>query len=136
LTAVNPAPIATSPSAISFRGLSRRENAMTDIDHITLLRQGKEVWNAWRKANPSIRPDLRGASLNAANLGGSLLRGADLASASLSRAKLSPAFLDSADLTGADLSGANFSGANLAGATSHCCEPEPSKPYGGKSQHG
>jgi uncharacterized protein YjbI with pentapeptide repeats len=90
---------------------------MTDPDHVTLLRQGTAAWNAWREANPSIRPVLRGASLNGSNFGKIMLRDADLAKASLSRANFGYASLEGSDLTGADLSGANLSRANLAGAT-------------------
>jgi hypothetical protein len=46
-------------------------------DHILLLHRGAEAWNAWRTANPSLRPELRGANLNGVNLSGFLLRGAD-----------------------------------------------------------
>jgi hypothetical protein len=30
---------------------------MTETDHVSLLRQGKAAWSAWREANPSIHPD-------------------------------------------------------------------------------
>jgi len=33
---------------------------MTDLDHMTLLRQGTDAWNAWREANPTIHPILCG----------------------------------------------------------------------------
>jgi len=47
-----------------------RKHAMTKTDHVSLLRQGKAAWVAWREANPSIHPDLREANLNGANLPG------------------------------------------------------------------
>ena len=74
---------------------------MTKTDHVSLLRQGKAAWVAWREANPSIHLDLREANLNGANLAEALLRGADLGKANLSRANLTDAicggsgFLDS-----------------------------------------
>ena len=64
---------------------------MTKTDHVSLLRQGKAVWSAWREANPSIHLDLREANLNGANLAEALLRGADLGKANLSRANLTGA---------------------------------------------
>jgi hypothetical protein len=42
---------------------------MTETDHVSLLRQGKAAWNAWREANPSIYPNLREANLNGASPG-------------------------------------------------------------------
>ena len=64
---------------------------MTKTDHVSLLRQGKAAWVAWREASPSIHPDLREANLNGANLAEALLRGADLGKANLSRANLADA---------------------------------------------
>jgi hypothetical protein len=91
-----------------------RKHAMTKTDHVSLLRQGKAVWSAWREANPSIHPDLREANLNGANLAEALLRGADLGKASLSRANLTDAILGGCDFSGADLSGANLNRTNLS----------------------
>ena len=42
---------------------------MANEEHVALLRQGVNVWNAWREKEPSIRPDLSGANLTEANLG-------------------------------------------------------------------
>ena len=78
---------------------------MADEEQVALLKQGGEVWNAWRKAIDVV-PTLSGADLARANLTGADLRGADL----------SRADLGDADLRGANLSGANLSGANLHGA--------------------
>ena len=44
----------------------------------TILKKGVDAWNAWRRENPDIRPDLREADLRGANLGEADLRGADL----------------------------------------------------------
>ena len=98
-----------------------------DPEHLELLQQGVDVWNAWRQKKPStFRPDLFGASLSAAHLSFANLSGADLSAAHLSFAKLSGADLSGADLSGAnlfgadliwaDLSGANLSRASLSGA--------------------
>jgi len=69
-----------------------------------MLKQGVTAWNAWRRENPNIRPDLSNADLS----------GADLSGANLARANLREAVLFKANLTGADLSGADLSGADLS----------------------
>ena len=51
-----------------------------------------KAWNEWRRDNPGVTPDLRGADLSGADLRGADLRGADLYGA---------------DLRGADLRGAS-----------------------------
>jgi uncharacterized protein YjbI with pentapeptide repeats len=68
---------------------------MANDEHVAMLNKGVDAWNAWRKKNPDIRPDLSGANLFQANLGGAKLSGADLQRATL---------VDT-DLTGADLTG-------------------------------
>ena len=89
---------------------------MANQEHLELLRQGVEAWNAWRAKEPSVRPDLSGADLSGANLSEANLSGANLSGADLSGADLSGANLSEADLSGANLSGANLSGANLSEA--------------------
>jgi hypothetical protein len=32
---------------------------MANEEHLAILRKGVEAWNAWRKENPDIRPELR-----------------------------------------------------------------------------
>jgi hypothetical protein len=94
---------------------------VADPAHLDLLRQGVEVWNAWRAKEPSVRPDFREANLSGANLRGAELWNADLSGANLSGANLWKADLSGADLSGAglwnaDLLQANLTQANLAGA--------------------
>lgn len=99
---------------------------MSDPYHIEVLGEGVATWNAWRKMNSDLRPDLSrsnikirdlsGANLAEADMHGVMLAGADLSNADLRRADLSRADLMEADLSGADLSGADLSGANLMGA--------------------
>jgi hypothetical protein len=109
---------------------------MANPDHIAQLRKGAAAWNAWRKENPDIRPDLNGAKpwahlsgagpiktadlseadLSEADLNGADLSGANLSGANLYRANLIEADLDRVDFSEADLRGANFGGANLGGA--------------------
>ena len=94
---------------------------MANEEHLSILKQGVEVWNSWRRDNPEIRADLRGADLRGADLSEANLFGADLIRANLIRANLfwadlSEANLTEADLRGVDLTEANLSGANLFGA--------------------
>jgi hypothetical protein len=104
---------------------------MANEEHLAILRQGVEAWNAWRGEHSDVRPDLSEAYLSQANLGEADLTRADLSRALLLKADLSRALLLKADLsephlTGADLrgafliqavlSGANLDRANLSGA--------------------
>jgi uncharacterized protein YjbI with pentapeptide repeats len=111
---------------------------MANPDHLKILRQGVDAWNAWRTSaerspGRTITPDLsgadlRGADLSEANLSQTDLRGVNLGEASpnwplakysfanLGGANLSLANLSGANLSGADLSGADLSGADLSGA--------------------
>jgi len=82
-------------------------------EHLKLLREGVEGWNAWRTND--LIPDLREADLSGANLSGANLNGADLNGANLFRADLSGANLAGANLS-AFLGGVNLFGANLSGA--------------------
>ena len=89
--------------------------------HLLHLSQGAGAWNAWRKQEPNVRPDLINAKLKGANLSGMDLSGSLLSLANLWEAGLSGAILVDCGLSGAvlveaDLSGANLQGANLAGA--------------------
>jgi uncharacterized protein YjbI with pentapeptide repeats len=89
---------------------------MANADHLEMLRQGADAWNAWRVKEPSLKPDLSRADLSRANLSGANLSGAVLIEADLSGANLSGAVLIEADLPGAYLRRAMLSGANLSGA--------------------
>jgi hypothetical protein len=103
---------------------------MANEEHVKILKQGVEVWNAWRRANPvlrpdliagnpALRPDLIAANLFNADLIGANLSGADLNGAHLILADLTDADLRGADLHGADLLDANLLRANLSGADLH-----------------
>jgi Pentapeptide repeats (8 copies) len=99
---------------------------MANDEHVALLKQGVDAWNAWRVQNPNIRPDLMGAALTEANLAGADLHRADLSEANLcganlhktdlGEADLVDAYLNEANLNGADLFGANLVGSDLVGA--------------------
>jgi hypothetical protein len=67
---------------------------MANEKQVTLLKQGVEGWNAWRRGNPDIRPDLRRADLS--GIGGfrvTLLIDADLRDVDLCEADLSKGYL-------------------------------------------
>jgi len=99
---------------------------MTNQEHFSLIKQGTTVWNAWRRDNPNVFPDLRGANLYRANLGGADLsradlraanfRRADLNLANLQRANLQESYLAKTDLSNAVLCGADLRRAYLRGA--------------------
>lgn len=122
---------------------------MANREHMAILKEGVEEWNAWRRDKQSLLPDLSGVSfartnlcgvdfheanlhwayfrevdLCGANLCGASLRGVDFSKASLSKAdlrytKLCDAALIGTNLSEADLSGADLSRAHLAGAKFH-----------------
>jgi uncharacterized protein YjbI with pentapeptide repeats len=92
------------------------EAGRANKEHVKILKQGVEVWNTWRAANPTLRPDLGEASLIGANLSMANLSYADLSEANLFNANLFSANLSYANLTGATLSMANLSLANLSEA--------------------
>ena len=99
---------------------------MANDDHVALLKQGVDAWNAWRDENPNITPhlfkanlggaDLRRANLSTTDLSRADLRGVNLRGASLSDANLRDAKLRDANLTDAYVSGADLGGADLRGA--------------------
>src|SRR6516164_1661612 len=94
---------------------------MANPDHLNMLQQGVNAWNAWREWNSSITPDLReadliGARLSRANLSSADLRFANLRKANLRKANLREAKLSSADLSEANLSGLKLWEANLSRA--------------------
>jgi uncharacterized protein YjbI with pentapeptide repeats len=102
-------------------GIFNRGYIMANEKQLAMLRQGVEAWNAWRKKNPTLVPDLTeanlaGADLRWADLTWTSLRAADLSRADLSGANLSQAYLNGANLADANLGGANLSQADLAGA--------------------
>jgi hypothetical protein len=86
---------------------------MANEEHLEILKQGVEFWNAWRKQNWKIDPDLSGANLTEADLSGVNFDGVDLSYAKLTDAQLNAASFHRADLSNADLSLAGLSLADL-----------------------
>jgi len=85
-------------------------------DLIRILKQGVDVWNAWREEHPRVRPYLYRADLEGADLARANLRNARLSGANLSHADLRHADLRFAKLTATQLRNANLRGACLAEA--------------------
>jgi TIR domain/Pentapeptide repeats (8 copies) len=81
---------------------------MANEGHLATLQQGVEAWNAWRRRNPDIRPDISNTDLNTTDLAD-----ANVAYARLSRANFTNANLARADLTGADIIYTVFNGTVL-----------------------
>jgi uncharacterized protein YjbI with pentapeptide repeats len=109
-------------------------NPVANKQHLSLLKQGINAWNVWRREYPKIQPILSGAdlsettlvgfNLSRANLSAVDLSGATLIRADLSRADLSGATLFKANLSETSLFRANLSDANLSGANlsrAICC---------------
>jgi uncharacterized protein YjbI with pentapeptide repeats len=95
-------------------------NMNADAEQVQMLLRSVEEWNAWRKSNPEVAPNLRGAGfrethLRGADLHGADLRGANLVDTDLREADLRGANLRTAHLRGADLHGADLEGADLRG---------------------
>jgi uncharacterized protein YjbI with pentapeptide repeats len=88
-----------------------RHDRIVNESHLAILKRGVRAWNAWRQANPAVKPNLAGAKLRKVNL-----EGIDLDRANLRRADFTEAQLNKATLGFADLRQANFSNARLLGA--------------------
>ena len=95
----------------SVKSIQSKDNILPTQEHLDLLKKGKKVWNAWRKANPEVVPFLRSAQL-----AGFDLSGYDLHDVYLRRAHLNGACLDNCELREANLSGADLEGASLVEA--------------------
>ena len=93
---------------------------MANKEHLEILEQGVEAWNAWVSEQARIgtlsAPDLRRASFIKGDLAGADLRNSSLSGADFSRANLAGADLSAAVLIGARFFEADLTGANLNGA--------------------
>jgi uncharacterized protein YjbI with pentapeptide repeats len=68
-------------------------------EQVKLLKRGAGGWNAWRKANPKINPDLSVAAISATNLTGANLNSVNLIAANLTGAELNDTTLAYLDLS-------------------------------------
>jgi hypothetical protein len=85
---------------------------MANDQYLTILYQGVEIWNRWRKTH--FEPvDLSGANLSKAILINAELDGVTLENANLVSAHLGGAQLSNANLRGANLAAANLNGTKL-----------------------
>src|SRR3954470_10188672 len=95
---------------------SHQETFMANEEHVALLKQGVDAWNAWRRENPNVSPDLSRANLAEADLSKEKLLRADLSEVNLLGVNLRGADLFRADLFRASLLRSDLSKANLCGA--------------------
>ncbi len=91
---------------------------MADAEQLAILKEGVELWNAWREQNPKEAieldaVDLSNTNLESINLSGANLEGADLSNTCLDRANLVRARLRRANLAHASLENANLAHAHL-----------------------
>jgi uncharacterized protein YjbI with pentapeptide repeats len=95
-------------------------------EHVELVKRGSTAIKRWRKCNPDVQLDLRGADLRGISLAGANLSGAslgagapdesraNLSNAALRKAHIRNAYFRWADLRGADLRQADLSGSQLS----------------------
>jgi len=100
---------------------------MANSEHLSILKQGKDVWNNWRrkkglprwtgrhKGRIGVTPDLSGSNLYRTDLRGFDLSDTYLVEANLSMSYLSGVNLHAANLNNANLGGIDLERANLAG---------------------
>ena len=95
---------------------------MANQEHLNILKQGGQPWNSWRKANPTIAPDLSGVSLREFDLRMLDLSKCDLRSTDLMFQNIVETHFAEANLTGAHIVSSivnisNFHKADLRGTT-------------------
>jgi uncharacterized protein YjbI with pentapeptide repeats len=89
---------------------------MANAEHLAILLQGVEPWNAWYLKNRQVKPDLSKADLREKDLAGVNFRGVNLRNADFHQANLSGANLRGANLCDANLFKTNLCEADLRGA--------------------
>lgn len=80
---------------------------------MAMIDSGVAQWNAWRQANPTVRPVLAGMDLAERDLAGVNFSETDLDGADLFGAGLKDANLKMSSLVGAELSSADLAGVDL-----------------------
>ena len=88
---------------------------MANLEHLSILEKGVNVWNLWREKNPDTLVDFVGADLAQKQLVGANLKAANLYRANLTKANLENADLTTADLQATELLRAHLRNANLFG---------------------
>lgn len=94
---------------------------MANMEHVQLVRRGRDHVARWREANPNESLDLNAAYMSyvrapQVNISGADVRNSDLMGAVLRRANLSGCYLNSCHMYHADLRESNLSNALLFGA--------------------
>ena len=100
------------------------EASMANEEHLAILRSGVEKWNAWREANPCLRPSLSGANLAGDTLSCAPVTWEEFQKLNFLEQDRLEAYsgdqfgidVTEAQLRGIDLHEADFRGANLLGA--------------------
>ena len=97
---------------------------MPNVQHVEVLRAGARTWNAWRRENPDVVPELNDlrASISERQFGRAQGGPIDLSRAELCRAELDQATLVEANLAGAVLVAADLSDARLDQADLRCAD--------------
>lgn len=93
---------------------------MADDEHLQIIKQGADAWNAWRRLNPNVKPDLTGISLSGKQASNLRLAHADLSFATMKKANLRGCDVWRAVLNFSDMSGANLSRAFFGKTNMYC----------------
>jgi len=105
---------------------------MANEEQLSILRQGVDVWNEWRRNNSAADVDLIGADLHGLNLSSINLSLANLSGADLHAATLYEANFYGSDLSEAKLSNATLDNANLSKAILHKANLEEARLWGAR----
>src|SRR6266403_1192924 len=94
---------------------------MPHEEHVAILRQGVEVWNEWRRKNPTVVPDLRSADLSGVDYSAYIqtdavsdVIGVNFENTQLQGAKLRETYFFDANLSFSNLTAADLSNARFA----------------------
>jgi uncharacterized protein YjbI with pentapeptide repeats len=90
---------------------------MSNVEHLSILKEGVERWNEWRNQNPGMRPDLSNGDLSITGFRGINFSRTDLSGADLFRSDLADATLTYANLNDANLNYVSLVNATLAKAS-------------------
>ena len=93
---------------------------MANDEHLLIIKQGSDAWNAWRRLNPDEKPDLTGITLSGKQAGNLRLAHVDLSFATMKDTNLRGCDVWNAVLNFADMSGANLSRAFFGRAKMYC----------------